>query len=46
MPELTIAECAIAIHEMFVSYIAAGFTSDQALYLTGVTITDSARGGK
>jgi hypothetical protein len=28
-----LADAAVAIHEMFLSYVAAGFTEQQALYL-------------
>jgi hypothetical protein len=34
-PISSIAESAAATHEMFISYVAAGFTEPQALYLIG-----------
>lgn len=33
------AEAAAAIHEVFLSYVAAGFTESQALYLTACALT-------
>jgi len=32
-PALTLAETAIALHELFTSFVDAGFTEEQALYL-------------
>lgn len=37
----SMAISAIALHEMFLSYIAAGFTSDQALQLVCVLLNAS-----
>jgi hypothetical protein len=36
-------EAATSTHEMFRSYVAAGFTDSQALYLTGVIISAALR---
>lgn len=34
-PEFSLRETAVAMHELFMSYLAAGFTEQQALYLIG-----------
>jgi hypothetical protein len=43
-PLSALAMAATATHEMFRSYIAAGFTEQQALYLTAQVLTASMRG--
>ena len=37
-PPLTIAETAIALHELFISLTSAGFTDEQAMYLVAEVI--------
>jgi len=42
MPEqqpLSIAETAIALHELFISLVSAGFTEEQAMYLVAEVIS-------
>ena len=34
----------ITLHETFTGFMAAGFTEDQAMFLTGVVLTESMRG--
>lgn len=43
-PITQLAEAAVATHELFVSYVGAGFTENQALYLVGQTIAAAVRG--
>lgn len=38
-PFSTLAEAAVQIHEMYLSYLRAGFTEGQALYLTACAFT-------
>lgn len=35
-PDLTLAEAAVAMHEMFLGFLAAGFTESQALRLVAM----------
>ena len=35
----------ITLHETYLSFMTAGFTESQALYLTGVVLSESMRGG-
>jgi hypothetical protein len=44
-PVSLLAAAATQTHEMFVSYMNAGFTEPQALYLVGQMITASMRSG-
>jgi hypothetical protein len=37
-PLTVLAEAAAQLHEMFISYVRAGFTEQQALYLVGQVI--------
>lgn len=39
-----LAAGAAAVHELFLSYVTAGFSADQALYLTGVCVSTAMRG--
>jgi len=41
-PPLSIADTATAMHEVYLSFLAAGFTKAQALYLVGQTIRPQA----
>jgi hypothetical protein len=41
-PVSPLAELAAAHHELFASYVAAGFTPDQAIYLVGQMVRASA----
>jgi hypothetical protein len=43
-PITQLAEGAVATHELFLSYVRAGFTEQQALYLVGQMIVAAARG--
>ena len=42
-PVTALAIPALSLHEVFTSYIAAGFTHDQALYLTGIVLYEGLR---
>lgn len=42
-PMTLMAEAASAAHELFTSYVDAGFTSGQAIYLVGQILTASLR---
>lgn len=42
-PITLLGEAAAQIHEVFLSYVAAGFTEQQALYLVGQILTASIR---
>lgn len=44
-PPFTLAETAIALHELFISLTSAGFTEDQAMYLLGEIVATQAMGG-
>lgn len=44
-PVSQLAEAATQMHEMFVSYVNAGFTDQQALYLVGQMVQASMRNG-
>ena len=41
----TLAEAAIALHEFYLSLLAAGFDVDQAMYLVGTVVETQASGG-
>jgi len=43
-PFSTLVVAAAATHEMFRSYVEAGFTEQQALYLVGQMLTANIRG--
>lgn len=43
-PISALGEMAASIHEMFLAYVKAGFTEDQALYLVGQIIAARFRG--
>jgi len=43
-PLSVLAMAATATHEMFASYVQAGFTEQQALYLTAQVLTANMRG--
>jgi hypothetical protein len=43
-PITVLAEGAAQAHEVFLAYIAAGFSEQQALYLTAQVITAAIRG--
>jgi hypothetical protein len=40
-PLSALAEAASGLHELFLSYVAAGFTDIQALHLVGLLLTAS-----
>jgi len=39
----TLNELGVVLHELFLSYVAAGFTEDQALRLLGAWMANSQR---
>jgi hypothetical protein len=41
-PLTELGQAAVQLHELFCSYVAAGFTEQQALYLIGKLISGSA----
>lgn len=41
MPEYTIAEGAVAVHELLISYVRAGFTRKEAMELVKTSIAAS-----
>ncbi len=43
-PPLSIAEGAVALHESYTSFLAAGFTEHQALYLIGQMLRGASSG--
>ncbi len=43
MPAMTLAEAAIGLHELYLSFINAGFTTDQAMYLVGEIVAVQAQ---
>lgn len=43
-PITQLAVAAASAHEMFTSYVAAGFTEAQALYLVGQILASALRG--
>jgi len=43
-PFTCLLEAAVAMHEMYVTYQAAGFTKDEALYLVGQAVRPESRG--
>jgi hypothetical protein len=45
-PITALTEAAASLHEMFLAYVKAGFTEQQALYLAGQILTAHVRGRK
>jgi len=43
-PFTCLLEAAVAMHEMYVTYQAAGFTKDEALYLVGQAVRPERQG--
>lgn len=43
-PITQLAAAAVGMHELFISFVAAGFTEQQALYLVGQALTASIGG--
>lgn len=41
----TLDEVAVAMHEMFMSYVRAGFTREEALRIVIATVTGQKHGG-
>jgi hypothetical protein len=40
-PMTAMAEMAVSLHEIFLAYVAAGFTQSQALYLVGQMVREA-----
>jgi hypothetical protein len=43
-PITQLAQAAVGLHELYTSFIAAGFTDQQSLYLVGQALTASIGG--
>jgi hypothetical protein len=43
-PITQLAEAAMSLHELFIAYVAAGFTENQALYIVGQLVAGAHRG--
>lgn len=43
-PITQLAVAAVSLHELFVAYVGAGFTENQALYLVGQIMIGASRG--
>lgn len=43
-PITQLAQAAASQHELFMAYVAAGFTESQAIYLVGQLVTSAVRG--
>ncbi len=43
-PITQLAQAAASLHELFTSYVSAGFTKSQALYLVGQIVGGASRG--
>jgi hypothetical protein len=43
-PITQLAAAAVGMHELFISFVAAGFSESQALYLVGQALTASIGG--